>query len=87
MNLEISLGTTDENIANLVAILNDLKEKQTEILITINDGRIKKTREATFITGVYNRFATCKSKVNNYYDNYSIKLVDFLLGKVSIEVK
>lgn len=77
-------GVSLEHLNNLVSILKDFCEKQTKIHVTINDGRLRVNNAETIIVGVYNHFITVKSYVNKYFETFTIKLVDFQIGKAKI---
>lgn len=85
MNTKNIRGVTQEHLDNLVSILKEYCENQTKIHITINDGRLRINNAETVVTGVYNHFISVKSYVNKYYETFTIKLVDFQIGKVKIQ--
>ncbi|MGN1181628.1 MAG: hypothetical protein ACI4SR_01385 [Faecalibacillus sp.] len=77
-------GVSQSHLDNLLEILQDYYQNETKIHISINDGRLKVNNAESVITGIYNHFITVKSYVRDYYQTYTIKLIDFQIGKVKI---
>ncbi len=65
--------------------LIELKEKNVMIHVDIKDGRLKVNKALSKIVAVYPFFVCVESKIMNYIESFTIKLVDISIGKVRIK--
>ncbi len=87
MNIQIATGFSTENFESLRSLLRGFIEEKKRIFISINNGRLKVDKAPSIVTALYERFVKVETKLKNYTDCYTIMLVDFLTGKVKIDVE
>lgn len=81
----MSAGVSDEQLELLRELLKKFKDEDIEVHVSINDGRVRIHNASSKIVGVYEHFISLKSQVKNYYETFTIKLVDFLIKKAKIK--
>lgn len=81
----MSTGVSDEQLELLKELLTKFKDEHNEVHISINDGRVRVYNASAIIVGVYEHFIILKSQVKNYYETFTIKLVDILIKKAKIK--